>query len=98
MLSLATRTETLLLGTATLIQSDRGELYDLIRILNAGCGRVLGGYGSPWRSRDDAMDMVAGRAPIPETAATCWAWLRDPLIPRGEHRTASRIRDELGAT
>lgn len=97
MLRIAERTETLLLGTATPIQTDRAELYDLMRILNAGCGRVLGGYGSPWRSRDDAMDMVAGRAPIPETAATCWAWLRDPLIPRGEHRTASRIRDELGA-
>lgn len=97
MLRIAERTETLLLGTATPIQTDRAELYDLMRILNAGCGRVLGGYGSPWRSRDDAMDMVAGRAPIPETPATCWAWLRDPLIPRGEHRTASRIRDELGA-
>ncbi|MCM8612465.1 phospholipase D-like domain-containing anti-phage protein [Accumulibacter sp.] len=97
MLRIAERTETLLLGTATPIQTDRAELYDLMRILNGGCGRVLGGYGSPWRSRDDAMDMVAGRAPIPETPATCWAWLRDPLIPRGEHRTASRIRDELGA-
>jgi superfamily II DNA or RNA helicase len=96
MLRIAERADSVLLGTATPIQTDRSELYDLMRVLNAGCGRVLGDFGSPWRSRDDALDMVAGRAPIPSTEATCWAWLRDPLIPRGEHRTASRIRDELG--
>ncbi len=96
MLRIAERTDTLLLGTATPIQTDRSELFDLMRILDRGCGRVLGGIGSPWRARDDALDMVSGRAPAPTTAATCWAWLRDPLIPRGEHRTASRIRDELG--
>jgi superfamily II DNA or RNA helicase len=97
MLRIAERSDTVLLGTATPIQTDRGELYDLMRILNAGCRRVLGDVGSPWRSRDDALDMISGRAEIPRTEATCWHWLRDPLIPRGEHRTASRIRDELGA-
>jgi hypothetical protein len=86
------------LGTATPIQTDRGELYDLMRILNAGCHRVLGDFGSPWRSREDALDMISGRTAIPSTEATCWAWLRNPLIPRGEHRTASRIRDELGVS
>ncbi|MGD9616276.1 MAG: helicase-related protein [Alphaproteobacteria bacterium] len=96
MLSIAERSDSVLLGTATPIQTDRGELYDLIRILNAECGRVLGDIGSVWRSRDDALDMISGRMPIPDTAATAWAWLRDPLIPRGEHRTASRVRDELG--
>jgi superfamily II DNA or RNA helicase len=97
MLRIAERSDTVLLGTATPIQTDRGELYDLMRILNAGCRRVLGDFGSPWRSRDDALDLISGRAEIPRTEATCWHWLRDPLIPRGEHQTASRIRDELGA-
>lgn len=96
MLRIAERGDSVLLGTATPIQTNRGELYDLMRILNAGCRRVLGDFGSPWRSRDDALDMISGRTAIPDTEATCWAWLRDPLIPRGEHRTASRIRDELG--
>ena len=95
MLRIAERSDSVLLGTATPIQTDRGELYDLMRILNANCHRVLGDFGSPWRSRDDALDMISGRTAIPSTEAT-WAWLRDRLIPRGEQRAASRIRDALG--
>lgn len=96
MLELAPRAATVLLGTATPIQTDRMELYDLMRILHRGCERVLGGIGSPWTDPARAMDIVAGQAPIPNTPATVFAWLRDPLPGRDEHQDVARIRTELG--
>jgi superfamily II DNA or RNA helicase len=95
MLQIARRTKSLLMGTATPIQMDRRELFDLMKILHAGCERILGGIGSRWENPDLALDMVAGKAPMPDTPATAWQWLREPLIPPGEHPTATRIRDEL---
>ena len=97
MLSLAPRTQTLLLGSATPIQTDRMELFDLMRILHHGCERVLGGIGSNWSARpDDALDLVAGQLDLPPSASELWAWIKDPLIPRGEATLASQIRNRLG--
>ena len=97
MLKLAPRADTVLLGTATPIQIDRMELYDLMRILHRGCERVLGGIGSPWGTQPaDAMDLVGGNVDPPESVARLWAWLRDPLIPKGEHPVASMLRTDLG--
>jgi SNF2 family DNA or RNA helicase len=42
MLKIGPRTKNLLLGTATPIQTDVSELWDLMRILNAGADFVLG--------------------------------------------------------
>ena len=92
---LAQRTETLLLGSATPIQTDREELFDLMRLLSIGCERVLGGDFSPWNSPVMAMDLVAGQH-VPTEPAEVWAWLRTPLPPRGEDQVTDRIRDELG--
>jgi superfamily II DNA or RNA helicase len=97
MLTIARRADTLLLGSATPIQTDRMELFDLMRILHAGCERVLGVFTSPWVSRpDDALDLVAGQLTLPASASELWSWLKDPLIPRGEAPLASEIRDRLG--
>ena len=96
MLNIAPAADTVLLGTATPIQVDRMEIYDLMRILHGGCERVLGGIGSLWTVPERAMDMVTGKAAPPRTGAERWAWLRDPLIPRGEHALADRIRATLG--
>jgi superfamily II DNA or RNA helicase len=98
MLDLANISETVLLGTATPIQVDRMELYDLMRILHRGCERVLGGIGSSWvHDPRGAMDLVAGRTEPPSSLASLWAWIRDPLIPTGEHPIATQVRAELGA-
>jgi N12 class adenine-specific DNA methylase len=52
MLEIAPRTKNLLLGTATPIQTQVSELWDLLRILNAGeefvLGRELFGFWSQW--------------------------------------------------
>ena len=98
MLEIAPRAKSVLLGTATPIQIDRIELYDLMRILHRGCERVLGEIGSSWRQDPwHAMDLVAGRVEPPISIAQLWAWLRDPLIPKGEHSLATQIRAELAA-
>jgi hypothetical protein len=98
MLDIASRAETVLLGTATPIQIDQMELYDLMRILHRGCERILGEIGSSWRHDPrHAMDLVAGRSEPPTSIAQLWAWLRDPLIPKGEHPLATQVRAQLGA-
>jgi hypothetical protein len=97
MLDLATQTESLLLATATPIQMHRMELYDLMSILHRGCERVLGRLGRPWAiQRNDAMDMIAGVTQPPSSIAQIWTWLRDPLVPMGEHPVATQVRAELG--
>jgi hypothetical protein len=96
MLEIAARSETVLLGTATPIQVDRMELYDLMRILQRGCERVLGGIGSNWlHDPRGAMDLVAGVTEPPASLAALWAWIRDPLIPTREDPLATQIRTAL---
>ena len=97
MLDLAARAETVLMATATPVQLDRMELYDLMRILHRGCERVLGGIGSNWvHDQRGAMDLVGGQTDPPSSVASLWSWLRDPLIPMGEHPLATQLRAELG--
>jgi hypothetical protein len=84
MLQIAGRAESVFLGTATPIQIDLVELYDLMRILHRGCERILGGIGSNWRHKPrEAMDLVAGRSEPPTSIAELWAWLRRSPDPKG---------------
>jgi superfamily II DNA or RNA helicase len=95
MTRLASKTDTLLLGTATPIQTHREELFDLLRLLATGCERVMGGMFSPWNGAGLAMDLVSGKQ-VPTDPAEIWSWLRSPLPPNGEDQLTDRIRDELG--
>jgi superfamily II DNA or RNA helicase len=97
MLDLAARADTVLMATATPVQMDRMELYDLMRVLHRGCERVLGGIGSNWvHNPAAAMDLVGGQAEPHSSIASLWAWLRDPLIPAGESSLATQLRAQLG--
>jgi hypothetical protein len=88
MFELAAHADTVLLATATPAQLDRMELYDLMQILHRGCERVLAGIGSSWvHDPGGAMDLVGGQADPP--TSLLWSWLRDPLIPTGEHSVAT---------
>jgi hypothetical protein len=49
MMEIAGRTKHLILGTATPIQTDVAELWDLLEILNQGASHVLGRHLSAWR-------------------------------------------------
>jgi superfamily II DNA or RNA helicase len=84
MLNIGPRTKNLLLGTATPIQTEVHELWDLLRILNVGADFVLGReLYSRWANFEKALPVVKGEeTPVEEKDA--WEWLRNPLPPASE--------------
>jgi DNA-binding Lrp family transcriptional regulator len=96
MLRIAPRTKNLLLGTATPIQTEVRELWDLLLILNAGAEHVLGRefFGS-WADWAKALPVVKGEvSPLDERDA--WEWLRNPLPPGNEDALFATLRLQLG--
>jgi len=79
----ASKARHVLLGTATPIQTDIRELWDLLEILDAGAGHVLGPPLSPWRRLPDAVDIVSGRV-RPRGVDAGWEWLRHAIPSRRE--------------
>lgn len=96
MLRIGPRTKNLLLGTATPIQTDVRELWDLMRILNAGADFVLGREAmSMWVNMQRALPVVKGdEVPLDERDA--WEWLRNPLPPGDEESLVANLRLQLG--
>ena len=102
MREVAARADHVLLGTATPIQTNPADLWDLLGILHQGPGRfVLGHDLAPWHRPDEVLDILAGRVEV-ETLAHAWELLRSPL-PRMEstsepraRRLFSAIRQDLG--
>lgn len=96
MLKIGLRTKHLLLGTATPIQTEVYELWDLLRILNAGADFVLGReYFGLWPDWEKALPVVKG-AETPEDEKTAWEWLRNPLPPKSEDVLFATLRLQLG--
>jgi superfamily II DNA or RNA helicase len=96
MLRIGARTKNLLLGTATPIQTEVYELWDLLRILNSGTDFVLGReYFGLWSDWEKALPVVKGEgAPADEKDA--WEWLRNPLPPASEDALFATLRLQLG--
>ena len=96
MLHIGPRTKNLLLGTATPIQTEVHELWDLMRILNAGADFVLGREAmSLWVDMEQALPVVKGEeTPVDEREA--WEWLRNPLPPGDEEPLVANLRLQLG--
>jgi hypothetical protein len=96
MLRIGPRTKNLLLGTATPIQTEVRELWDLMRILNAGADFVLGRETlSNWANWQKALPVVKGDE-IPQDERDAWEWLRNPLPPGDEDQSFSSLRLQLG--
>lgn len=95
MLSIAPRTKNLLLGTATPIQAEVHELWDLMSILNCGADFVLGRETiSNWVDRQKSLPMFKGDdVPVDEREA--WELLRNPLPPGDEGPCFSSLRLQL---
>ena len=99
---IAARADHVLLGTATPIQTNPADLWDLLGILHQGPGRfVLGHDLAPWHRPDEVLDILAGRVEV-ESLTHAWELLRSPL-PRMEstsepraRRFFSAIRQDLG--
>lgn len=102
MREIAARADHVLLGTATPIQTNPADLWDMLGILHQGPGRfVLGHDLAPWHRPEEVLDILAGRVEV-ESLAYAWELLRSPL-PRTEstsepraRRLFSAIRQDLG--
>lgn len=94
MQQIAQRSRHVLLGTATPIQTQVYELWDLLGILNQGAGFVLGTY-SRWQTWETALPIVKGEQ-SPPTPRELWEWLQNPLPPSSEHAIFAIIRLHLG--
>lgn len=96
MFRIGPRTKNLLLGTATPIQTEVSELWDLMRILNGGADFVLGReFFSNWADFRKALPVVKGDL-IPQDEREAWEWLRNPLAPGDEEAAFAALRMQLG--
>jgi superfamily II DNA or RNA helicase len=96
MLEIAPKSRHVLLGTATPIQTDQMDLWDLIQILASGADHVLGNQFSSWRNNPaTALKLVTGEE-RPQGEAEAWPWLSNPLPPGREHTLFDHIRTDLG--
>lgn len=96
MLKVGCRTRHLLLGTATPIQTEVPELWDLLRVLNAGTEFVLGReiFGR-WGEIDRALPLVKGETNSRDEREV-WEWIRNPMPPSSEHPLFATLRLQLG--
>ena len=96
MLGIGPRTRNLLLGTATPIQTDVRELWDLLEILNRGADFVLGRtHLSQWADIKKALPLVKGEA-HPQDEREAWEWLKNPLPAATEDTLFTALRLSLG--
>ena len=96
MLQIGPRTKNLLLGTATPIQTEVYELWDLLRILNIGADFVLGRepFGR-WVDWEKSLPVVKGTE-RPADDREVWEWLCNPLPPGSEEALFATLRLQLG--
>lgn len=93
---LAPQTRSLLLATATPVQLDPIEAWDLLHALNLGNWSVLGTRYSRWETRArDGLALVQGRAETPAEPTEVWEWLRDPFPPAAEDQRIAALRRSL---
>ena len=90
---IASKSRNVILGTATPIQTNTEELWDLMGVLGKKADFVMGDSNSFWRNPEMAIEVITGRHAI-EERNEAWLWLRNPLPPEGENLTVSQIRNE----
>lgn len=95
MRDIALRATHVLLATATPIQTEVRELWDLLSILNGGTDFVLGReYLGGWKDFDQALPLVKGEH-HPGDEHEAWDLVRNPLPPRNEDPVFGGIRQHL---
>lgn len=94
---IAQKTKHLLLGTATPIQTEVSELWDLMQTLNGSADFVLGrNFFTRWADWETALPLVKGTA-APADLEEAWALLRAPLPPGEESTIFASLRLSLSA-
>ncbi len=96
---IADRTKSLLLATATPVQLNPIEAFDLLRVLAQGNDMVLGNTWSNWRNAEGSLLMARGDKTFsetdPESDRQLWLWVCNPIPASSEHKTFSKIRRTL---
>lgn len=92
---IAPRTISLLLATATPVQVNPVEAWDLLSILAGGNHYVLGDPVSMWRQADQALQVVLGTQQLPQESGELWRWIRNPLPLSDEDIAFANIRKTL---
>ena len=96
MLRISPRAKNVLLGTATPIQTEVHELWDLLRILASGADFMLGReLSTRWGDCQRSLPIVKGTE-IPAEDRNAWEWLRNPLPPASEDALFATLRLQLG--
>ena len=102
MREMAARTDHVLLGTATPVQTRAEDLWDLMGILRQGEGRfVLGNEFAKWHRPQDVLPALSGDQTVTEPSFA-WGLLRSPLPlvdasqEPGARKLYSAIRQDLG--
>ena len=94
--AVARRSKSVLLATATPVQLDPIEAWDLLSVLSEGNDSVLGDQFSLWR-RDPwgALDLIMGKKELDTEPTALWEWLRNPLPPAYEGIDFAVLRRSL---
>jgi hypothetical protein len=96
LMDIAPKTRSLLLATATPVQLDPIEAWDLLNALNEGQNGVLGSLYSRWRTRPrEGIDLVLEQTKPAEETTDLWEWMRDPLPPPEEGMDFELLRRSL---
>lgn len=102
MREIAARSDHVILGTATPIQTKPEDLWDLVGILHQGCGNfVLGNDFSKWHRPKEVLPILSGEQRV-TNPGFAWELLRSPLPvvdssnEKYARRLFSSIRQDLG--
>ena len=86
-----------ILGTATPIQLNAVELWDLMAAMGQGAPQVLGRpFDSGEWLREESIQYLTGVWSWPTADTNRWGLFRNPLPPAGEHSVFRHIRDDAG--
>ena len=91
----AQRTRHVILGTATPVQTNVEELWDLLEVLNMGADHVLGRDFSDWKQCDRVLPILTGQRDVVDEVEA-WNLIRNPLPPSQENVLFDHIRSDLG--
>lgn len=93
---ISSRTKSLLLATATPVQVNTIEAFDLINALSLPNEKVMGNRHSEWHKHPQRMlDMVCTKIEPPNSEAAMWDIMRNPFPPRASSGRITRLRNDL---
>ncbi len=83
---ISVRTKSMLLATATPVQVNTIEAYDLVHVLGIPAKKVMGDGYSQWNRKPQLMlDIVCGEREVPQDGITMWDIMRNPFPARAKN-------------